>query len=401
MSGAAPGILNRAVPVILAAICSSCGRENASSLPPDERGIADTAAMMVISTFTPDSLGFGRIASLGVSETGEVLVADATDSHIYRFAPAGELRQQIGRPGSGPGEFRLVSAIVFQASDRIVLRDIALSRLVVMSSSGVAHAYLTIPSAELSGQEALRVLRGGRLLVGVARTARGSFERRSLQYLMLDSMGGAVGSPFELPERYAVACPIVRLVSPGAPVLGQAPSPVWTVSAGGDVVAGCAKSYSLDVVADGRISRTIRKEVPAVRRSEEERSELVTRFETQMRREMFSWKWAGPDIPITHGAFSKILIAEDGRWWVRTPRTSTRCLPDESCAWRERHGYDVFDETGRFLFSVNVSGAFRHSVDPVIRGDTVWAMTGDPEGRISVTRFQLSRAPSSSSSKPR
>lgn len=64
---------------------------------------------------TPET-GRGNPRGLDVDHAGNILVADTHYGQVLRYDPEGALLQVIGRPGSGPGEFCLVTDVVEDSS---------------------------------------------------------------------------------------------------------------------------------------------------------------------------------------------------------------------------------------------------------------------------------------------
>lgn len=58
----------------------------------------------------------GNPRGLDVDREGNILVADTHYGQVLRYSPEGEILQTIGHPGTGPGEFGLVTDIVEDAS---------------------------------------------------------------------------------------------------------------------------------------------------------------------------------------------------------------------------------------------------------------------------------------------
>ena len=64
---------------------------------------------------TPET-GRGNPRGLDVDRYGNILVADTHYSRVLRYSPTGDLLQTIGKPGTGNGEFCLVTDVVEDAS---------------------------------------------------------------------------------------------------------------------------------------------------------------------------------------------------------------------------------------------------------------------------------------------
>ncbi|MEJ2240247.1 MAG: 6-bladed beta-propeller [Gemmatimonadales bacterium] len=54
---------------------------------------------------------FGSVRSLAVTDSGEILIVDAQVPAIRRFSPDGRYLGDIGREGSGPGEYKRPASI--------------------------------------------------------------------------------------------------------------------------------------------------------------------------------------------------------------------------------------------------------------------------------------------------
>ena len=126
--------------VILAVLLAACE----SAPPPDHgRSRIDTVAGVVQVTNPSEapearlesvlSLGtagitgdlqpdvFGSIAALVADEDGNVYIADGQAREIRVFDPAGRHLRNIGRSGSGPGEFRYLNSMAWLADTLLVL----------------------------------------------------------------------------------------------------------------------------------------------------------------------------------------------------------------------------------------------------------------------------------------
>jgi hypothetical protein len=117
------------------------------------------------------------------------------------------------------------------------------------------------------------------------------------------------------------------------------------------------------------------------------------------------WRWNGEPIPRTKPAFKTLIAARDGRIWVqryvpavrvpwtaedeRNARDPERPLPRR---YREPIVFDVFEPEGRYVGEVRAPEGFSTRPQPVIRGDSVWAVWRDDLGVNHVVRFTASVA---------
>lgn len=91
--------------------------------------------------FATDSVGstagddaFGRIVHVALSPEGSLAVAQFGLREVWVF-DAGGRKQIVGRPGEGPGEFGLVSAVAWR-SDTLVVIDGSRQRVSLMAGDG-------------------------------------------------------------------------------------------------------------------------------------------------------------------------------------------------------------------------------------------------------------------------
>lgn len=351
----------------------------------------DTLPLEATATFTTGAESGGRIQAIGVSASGVLWFFDAVANQLFRVPVGSDSAVAVGRAGRGPGEYLSVVSMAAVGRDRMLVRDIGSSAIHVFSDDGNYVRTAVVPFSELAGQIALRVLEDGRIAVGTERAPRASSERRPRAFMLLDSLGGASNASVMADVKYSNECPLVRLTSPGTPVLSSYPSPVWTMTPTGDLLAGCAARYELELWKGDSIVRTVSHAAAKVVRTPEERSASMQQFANAMSREFAGWTWQGPEIPELVPYFFRILVAEDGRYWIKTPRPGARCNAGENCAWRARFGFDIWRSDLSFDASVNIPENFRFTADPVIRGDTVWGVSENADGLETVTRFVLQR----------
>jgi hypothetical protein len=116
------------------------------------------------------------------------------------------------------------------------------------------------------------------------------------------------------------------------------------------------------------------------------------------------WEWPNPSLPETRPAYQRLLVAGGGRIWVWPAQASRQepAPPDwplvglPSVLWTEATTgvFDVFGVDGRLLGHVRLPtrvpySGYPNTPDPVIRGDTLWAITLDEGGAQAVERFRV------------
>lgn len=74
-------------------------------------------------------VGFSRIRSIALDPRGGVWVADTREERLSRWGDNGRWMEDLGRVGSGPGEFRTPNSIAVHAN-RLYLHDVGNARVV-------------------------------------------------------------------------------------------------------------------------------------------------------------------------------------------------------------------------------------------------------------------------------
>lgn len=84
-------------------------------------------------------LGDGTLqdpVGIAINSAGDIYIADAAAHRIYRYNPAGELEEEIGSQGEGPGEFAQPGALALDAAGNIYVADIGNNRVQVLDPGG-------------------------------------------------------------------------------------------------------------------------------------------------------------------------------------------------------------------------------------------------------------------------
>jgi hypothetical protein len=109
---------------------------------------------------------FERITGGTLLPDGGVLAADGLAARVTILDSAGGIRQQIGRSGDGPLEFRNLAWARPYAGDSIATFDLALRRLMVFDPAGGPGRVVTLsPTGDGSRPTALGLFTGGEIPV--------------------------------------------------------------------------------------------------------------------------------------------------------------------------------------------------------------------------------------------
>jgi hypothetical protein len=375
------------------------------------------------------NLQFGEIAHIAVGPNGSILVADDQPS-IRQFGSNGSYRRAIGRKGSGPGEYRAVSGLGVLPDGRIVVWDHQLARVNIFDADGAPERTWRINVGGQIGDRPMRVNRDGTL------TFRAAYRPAGWRP---DPTKPGFGTPVSYVRVHADGTIIDTTADPEFPVKAQtvsvssnplsvaagrrarssrfafvpfAPVGVAVWSPLGYFVTGYPRTYAVELripkgtaqaegrrtwrAADGVISLRLPAEPVAVGDAErDDWKESITAF---MRRLDPAFKWSGGSIPKTKAAYSRIVVSDEGRLWVKAsvasvfessvkiPGVSDRL--DAASRWTEPIVYDVIDPSGIYVGRVRYSTkAASHPY--VIQGEHLYTVREDPLGVQFVKKFRV------------
>lgn len=290
---------------------------------------------------------------------GRLIVADPTRVHF--LSEAGDQVRTAGREGSGPGEFRSITALGTAGRDTIVVHDPMLQRMSFLTVDGdhvgEVRVTPTVPFVNPVAGSRLVVIGKGALSfweenIQGERPTRMAFVWRDLEadtISVIETWNGA---------RWTRLGDLVV----HDPLFG--PQAIAAMSSDGAVAAGNGVDYCIAVRPLGasalrRICRS-RRPVPVgagIRRPD------LSRVDSDNRREALAAIVRRQRVAEQLPSFDRLLFDDGGRLWVRTvgPELADvhpyfrRYIQDLLPAYRM---WDVFDETGRFVRTVELPSTF-------------------------------------------
>ena len=354
----------------------------------------------------PDEYLLGSVRSLAVSPTGEIYLMDGQVPALRKYAADGTYLMTLGREGSGPGEYRRPDGGLTVLSDgRVVLRDPGNSRFAVYAADG---EYLGQWSGLAGGFNTSNpVVRGTDDAVYTFVLLETDLPPWQWTYGMARYGPDGVAGDTVVAPTYDFERPMIRgqregnSSSNGVPF---APDQHWVMLPSTAMVSGLATDYRFTISGPDGIVRVTREGWQPVPVQSEEGEERERQATENMRQNFPGWTWNGPPIPGTKPAYGDLLGGEDGRIWVQVPtlgvpfRTAAEAASAEreservEFRFREPIAFDVYEGDGRYLGHVRAPDGFRRFPAPIFRGDTVWAVTEDPDtGVPQVVRFRVRR----------
>jgi hypothetical protein len=336
---------------------------------------------------------------MAVHSDGRAYVFDlnpeAASPHIDAYSPTGAFIKTFGRPGSGPGEYRVVVGMVVIGDTLLAALDPANARVsffttdgrfthsfsLTRSPSGVAWFGL---SADKSG---LLYLRYPARIAKPPASANPADPDTRARYLRLRMDGRVVDSLLAPPLRGA-SSPSLRY---SASATSFIPSAFFDAGPGAAVVGGRGGAYRIYIDGfDGRVTAIDRPWTP-VRLESDEKSEWVEYANDASRRQP-----GGPyEIPDTKPAFKELRVDSDGRIWVglytaATKRSAPPATSSKSpvITWQQDPVFDVFATRGEYLGRVACPPSTQFAAS---KGDFLWLQSTGPDGEHLITAYRIRR----------
>jgi hypothetical protein len=346
------------------------------------------------------------VASAIVMRDGTCFAMDPTTSSISVFDGSGRYVKQLGRRGSGPGEFANPAAMAASPDGRLFVWDPGNNRVTVFAAELRA-------APQTWGLQALA--NSGSSLMWFNHDGTVSFAinvRRSGAKPNPDLPGyGFPGAILRVSER-GVAIDTTWLPTPAKSEYASAkggrarrtyPIPfavrtraVWNPA--GFLVRSVGNRYGLILSRKGAASKTIDVEDDAIPVGSEERRDWTASVSAFMRAVDPFWSWPADGIPSRKAPVVDLWSGADGRIWVRVPQAAQRigsvAIPktaDRMVAfdnWKEPRAYDVFEPTGHHIGRLRFPDSVA-STPVYARGDTVWLLSHDQNDVPVITKHVI------------
>jgi len=350
----------------------------------------------------PDEYLLGNPRSIAVDDRGVIHMLDAQVPVIRSYGPDGIYLRDIGREGGGPGEYKRPGSIAILPDGRLAVRDPGNGRIALFSPDGNYLEQLWYPGG-FNTSRRLYVDTAGFLHsqvlmnwgkapwdweYGLARVSPDAGILDTTAVPIWDYQPARLTASREGSGSSANRVPFTPQVS-------------WSFSPLGYMVGGVSTEYRIDLFREGEPVLRIERDWTPVSVKQEEAEEHRRRATHNMTDQYPGWKWNGPPIPDIKPPFRNMFLSAEGNVWVqlscegRASMTEAEAREEErrtgwpQIRFTEPSAYDVFAADGRYLGHVRVPESFQVRPEPIVRGDTVWAVTRDELDVASIVRFSV------------
>ena len=346
---------------------------------------------LVIGTDTAGAdYEFAGIGLAAVTRSGSVFVGNAPDGQIRKYDVLGRYRGDVGRVGSGPGEYRHAQGMAVVGDSLLVVYDWGNGRVVLFDTAGTYRRTFRVSGMGGGPGKLLVVLSDG--TIGVLTRMAANAPRRA----------GTLPSAYvryrltgEILDTIRVPDEVVADVTLGVRNLGwRFPFSATTVSTllpRGGIATARTTTYRIDVAPASGPAFVIERTVPPVPLAGREREEWQAFLD-------FGGRQAPglrvPSLPRQKPFVRDLFADAEGRIWVEVytqavPRDApprAGADPRPTLTMFEPNTYDVFDERGRCLGRV---GLLPFSRLLAVLGNRIWVSEETVEGVAVLVRYQM------------
>ena len=349
--------------------------------------------------------GRAPVEAMALDASGRLVAA--VGGRLFRVSWDGsKLERLVRAPRMGE-----ITGLAGLPDGTLVVRADSVDRILLLEETGSLLGEDTLRlGPPLDHRDALVVSDSGNLFVGLGPRYRIEEASRRPLFLSMNSRLQALDTLF-LPAHLSDACPFRprRHFRAGRFEDLRAryyPMARWTLHPAGYLVAGCPEAYRFELLRPHTPLLRVQMNATPVRVPVRERHAFQGSWVKQMqygfRGEL--WGWEGPPVPEEKPFYHRLLAAGGGRVWVwpsapsvptPTPETwALAGLPDTIWVEDLAGTFDVFDPEGELEGHVRLPAEIPYSPfldipDPIVRGDTIWAVTRDSTAAVSLARYRV------------
>jgi len=352
---------------------------------------------------------FASILSILTAPDGTLWVLDGDAGMksqtplLRQFDNEGIFLRQVGRVGSGPGEYRAPFALGLTRDGRVALRDSRLpGRITFYTLRGELDEIWTLGAsvnAAFASSRTLDVDTAGTMWLRFYGTPRNPDAPSGILRVQPDGTVLDTVAPPPAPEGDDAILHITKTLSSGGTstlglIVPYQPSGTRAWSPAGQFAVARTDQYRIEVlpplpstpVGDSEQGPAeplvISRDVPLIPVPEPERAAARRRLEERVRDFDPGADVRIPDIPVHKPPIKHVRYASDGRLWVEVSMPS-RLEEDE---WTEPRAYDVFSVLGVFLGRVVLPDSFQMHW---MQGNHIWGVYRDLLEVESIRRYRI------------
>lgn len=323
----------------------------------------------------PGEYAFGYITSVGVDHHGRIDVFDnkaQPAQRIREYDSAGKWIRDIGRDGSGPGEYSPFIDMVVLANDDVLIGDQTNARMTRFGPDGKVRA--SYPESTDNGRDVLMPTPDGGWFAEIDAqpvNVQSGWIHTFRRYRVDGTAADTVPPP---PEYVALA----------KHDMTDGPTPYDAISPNGVQLTASRDQFNFFLRRGAQVD-TIRRDLPRVRYSALELRTLIPAFRARARR-------AGQDprtvkLPEFEDSYRWVDILTSGQIWAQliTPAVpyDDRDRGVNAQGYRHPIAVDLFTEAGTPI------GRLLGAIPFVMRGDTIWGMVKGSSDEEYVVRWRL------------
>ncbi len=350
---------------------------------------------------TTDEYLLGSVSGLAVGED-RIYILDRQVPTIRVYDFEGRYIRDIGREGSGPGEYRQPESIAVHPLDgRLFVRTPQNSRINVYSRDGEYLTQWPLRSGFYTSNPFV-MTDEGELWTFIIANLGSADVTDWLGGMRLCGPEGTVSDTIHVPVFDFKPWDIVGRSENRTSVnrVPFSPDMAWAMAVDGSIVGGVSDSYSFEIRRPDGTTVMVERVCEPVRVLPEEGRWHRDAAAANMVNQFPGWAWNGRKVPGTKPAFARFLPDRSGRIWVLRQGPGRRVeggvenpFDEEGWwsnpLWRDTLLVDVFDLDGRYLGEIELPEHVRFSPRPVIDGEMIVCYTEDEEGVPHVKRFRL------------
>lgn len=331
----------------------------------------------------PPEYAFGRVEAVVRADAEHFFACDVAETQLRNYTLAGVFVKNVGRKGSGPGEYESCHALLTDRAGNIVINDVGNGRLVLFGADGgYKRSEPWPPSGTVAAFDTV-----GNVWSTEYRAGRGGDERSWNMVVVRDREGQRLDSLIAPSLRLAPGDVFPSFGTDEGTLSPQTGDSIWSVLPRGGLAIARTDEYAVQVrTSDGSLLSLTRAVTP-IEYSPEERKEWEAAISRIRSAKPFSLPDAKPIIRQLRGD-------DSGRLWVRLADSAYRV--GESAALlthREQGRWDVWDIAARrYLGEIRLPRA-RKIV--AISGSLVWLSGPGPndEQKLEIHRLSNTREP--------